>query len=162
VNSAHLNAFIIKRGDVGYQDAGEVNRSAVVWAYSFWGRRWHENPDNIKPVLAILNMLCYRFPSAYTDIADAPVSDTCGDNLTWTLRDGTLTISGTGDMYSFMHPGEGTSIAPWKDSCSSIRAIALPDDVDISECTLYVPAEAVEAYRKAEVWKEFKVIKNIE
>ncbi len=28
-------------------------------------------------------------------------SGACGDNLTWTLNDGTLTISGTGDMYDY-------------------------------------------------------------
>ena len=26
---------------------------------------------------------------------------TCGENLTWTIEDGTLTISGTGDMNSY-------------------------------------------------------------
>ena len=31
----------------------------------------------------------------------AATQGTCGDNLTWTLEDGTLTISGTGDMYDY-------------------------------------------------------------
>ncbi|MBQ7301205.1 MAG: hypothetical protein IJW77_15370, partial [Clostridia bacterium] len=30
-----------------------------------------------------------------------PSSGTCGENLTWTLVDGVLTISGTGDMYDY-------------------------------------------------------------
>ena len=33
--------------------------------------------------------------------AAAATSGTCGDNLTWILQDGTLTISGTGNMYNF-------------------------------------------------------------
>ena len=33
--------------------------------------------------------------------ADEPTSGTCGDNLTWKLEDGTLTISGTGAMYDY-------------------------------------------------------------
>ena len=34
--------------------------------------------------------------------AETIASGTCGDNLTWTLTDsGTLTISGTGEMYDY-------------------------------------------------------------
>ncbi len=42
-----------------------------------------------------------------------PVEDSgqCGDNLTWTLKDGTLTISGTGDMYDY-NTGK---VAPWSE-----------------------------------------------
>ena len=29
------------------------------------------------------------------------LSGKCGDNLTWTLEDEVLTISGTGDMYTY-------------------------------------------------------------
>lgn len=32
-------------------------RSAVVWAYSFWGRRYNEDPSSIEPIVDILNML---------------------------------------------------------------------------------------------------------
>jgi uncharacterized protein (TIGR02145 family) len=39
------------------EEWGYVKKSAVVWAYSFWGRRYHENPNNIKPIAATLRML---------------------------------------------------------------------------------------------------------
>jgi hypothetical protein len=57
VRDKQLSAFIVKRSDLGYWESGEVNRSAVVLAYSFWGRRWHENPGNIETIAATLRML---------------------------------------------------------------------------------------------------------
>ena len=42
-------------------------------------------------------------------IAQAATSGECGDNLTWTLDGGTLTISGTGDMTDWIYD----SYAPW-------------------------------------------------
>lgn len=56
VNNKHLEAFIMKKG-AAYYEAGEVNQSAVVWAYSFWGRRYNENPDSIESIAAILRLL---------------------------------------------------------------------------------------------------------
>lgn len=45
-------------------------------------------------LLLVLTMLCALMPI----IAYAASNGTCGTNLTWTLDDGTLTISGTGEM----------------------------------------------------------------
>ncbi|MCD8055272.1 MAG: leucine-rich repeat protein, partial [Clostridiales bacterium] len=52
-------------------------------------------------------------------------SGTCGDNLTWTLEDGTLTISGTGDMYDY---DEGT--APWSEYSDSITSVVIEDGAE--------------------------------
>ena len=60
VNDKQLEAFIVKNGEGAansYYEAGEVNQSAVVWAYSFWGRRYNENPNSIEPIVAILRLL---------------------------------------------------------------------------------------------------------
>jgi hypothetical protein len=56
VSDKQLNAFILKQ-NVAYYEAGEVNQSAVVWAYSFWGRRDNENINSTEPIAAILRML---------------------------------------------------------------------------------------------------------
>ena len=46
-------------------------------------------------------------------------SGTCGDNLTWDLTDGVLTISGTGEMtYSGIE-------APWSNLKSSITSVVI-------------------------------------
>ena len=44
----------------------------------------------------------------------ASTSGTCGDNLTWNLTEGVLTISGTGDMYDYEDGWDPEAyVAPW-------------------------------------------------
>ena len=58
-------------------------------------------------------------------IAQAATSGECGDNLTWTLDDeGTLTISGTGDMTDWSY-----SSVPWYSSRSSIKNVIIGNSV---------------------------------
>ena len=52
-------------------------------------------------------------------------SGTCGINLTWTLSNGTLTISGTGAMKNYY----GYSRSPWYDYRSSIKSVIINDGV---------------------------------
>ena len=55
----------------------------------------------------LVALLCVTATVSAAEIVD---SGECGDNLTWTLDDeGTLTISGTGEMYDF----EGDNESPW-------------------------------------------------
>lgn len=58
-------------------------------------------------------------------------SGTCGDNLAWTLdNSGTLTISGTGDMYDYAYDFETNSrTSPWADYRSMIRSIKIGSGV---------------------------------
>ena len=72
-----------------------------------------------KQVLSGLLVLCLIFSllpvSAFADTAK---SGTCGDNLTWTLQDGVLNISGTGDMedyFSHRFDGKYITTAPWRE-----------------------------------------------
>ena len=51
-------------------------------------------------------------------------SGTCGDNLTWNLTDGVLTIRGTGDMYNY-----GKRETPWDDYRFSILSVIITDGV---------------------------------
>ena len=52
-------------------------------------------------------------------------SGTCGNNVTWTLSNGTLTISGTGAMaYYSSYPD-----VPWHDYRSSIQSVIIRDGV---------------------------------
>ena len=48
----------------------------------------------------------------------------CGDNLSWSLNDGVLTINGTGGMFNFSQ----TSF-PWYDNMDSILSIVIDDGV---------------------------------
>lgn len=68
--------------------------------------------------------------------AGAPIEKTtlsgaCGDNLTFVLDDGTLTISGTGDMWRF-----GTGLwendrepAPWMERAGDIQSVIISEGV---------------------------------
>ena len=49
----------------------------------------------------------------------------CGDHLSWAVEAGTLTISGTGDMYDF----ESETDVPWFESYTEIESIDLGPDV---------------------------------
>ncbi len=56
-------------------------------------------------------------------------SGTCGDNLTWVLdNEGTLTISGTGEMYDWTYiPSER---APWNNLAYNIFTVIIEDGVE--------------------------------
>lgn len=65
-----------------------------------------------------------------TTEGSAWVDDICGDNLTWSLDGGTLTVSGSGDMY------DCTGGAPWEDDKAEITSVVFSGGVT------YVGAEA--------------------
>ena len=72
-------------------------------------------------------ILCMLFSMAIMPAHAAIVdSGTCGENLTWTLDDeGTLTISGTGDMTDYSYP----DYVPWYSLKSSIEKVIIQNGV---------------------------------
>ena len=110
-----------------------------------------------KQVLSGLLVLCLIFSllpmSAFAD--EATASGTCGDNLTWTLQDGVLNISGTGNMKNYSTQtvnDKYITTAPWGKyydtmksvvieagvtsigydafyGCSSLASVTIPDSV---------------------------------
>lgn len=57
---------------------------------------------------------------------DSTKNEKCGDNLTWLIKDdGTLLISGTGDMYNY----DGIHEAPWYIRHVEIKSIVLENGV---------------------------------
>ncbi len=64
---------------------------------------------------------------ALFDMASGEVSGTCGDNLTWklTFADSTFTISGNGNMYSYL--GE----TPWNAYRSYYHTLNLPEGLTV-------------------------------
>lgn len=74
----------------------------------------------ILSIILVLSMLCAFMPV----IAIAETSGTCGDNVIWTLDDnGTLTISGTGDMEDYNY-----SSSPFYNN-SNIKSVIIENDV---------------------------------
>ncbi|MCD7768405.1 MAG: leucine-rich repeat protein, partial [Oscillospiraceae bacterium] len=57
-------------------------------------------------------------------------SGTCGDNLTWVLEDGVLTISGEGEMDSYsIYSFSSLGYAPWYDIRDAVTSIVIEDGV---------------------------------
>ena len=86
-------------------------------------------------ILLAAVMVLTMLPLGLVETAWAASSGTCGDKLTWSLSDdGTLTISGTGDMADYAYYsddyGEMTwSNAPWYGVRSQVKNIVIESGV---------------------------------
>ena len=77
--------------------------------------------------IALIAALCL-----FSQPVQAASSGTCGDNLTWTLDDeGTLTISGMGDMdnYTSSPYDYSDDERPWKYDVESIKSVIIEDGI---------------------------------
>ncbi len=81
--------------------------------------------------LLALAMLLALLPTA----AFAAEDNKCGVNLTWKLENGTLTISGTGEMADY----NNSNGSPWSvNATGTIRAVVIGKDVtSIGSCAFY-------------------------
>ena len=86
----------------------------------------------MKKIISVL--LCVLLLASLLPVsafADTTAGGTCGDNLTWTLEDGVLTISGTGEMEDYLYYDNGSykTSAPWGECYSSITSVVINDGV---------------------------------
>lgn len=61
------------------------------------------------------NTVCQAVEIEEAVNAVTTVNGTCGENLSWSLENGVLTISGTGDMDNYLGFGYTSNKQPWKD-----------------------------------------------
>lgn len=83
-----------------------------------------------KKILSIFLAFCLIFsllPMGAS--ADEAHSGTCGENLTWVLKDGTLTISGTGKMYDYDFDAFHGRSQPWGMYIYQIKSVVIEDGV---------------------------------
>ena len=85
-----------------------------------------------KRLLSTLLVLCMVL-ALLPGTALASSSGTCGENVTWALSDGTLTISGTGSMDDCYY-GTGSNIMtvetkPWLSYCDEITTVRIVEGV---------------------------------
>ena len=79
--------------------------------------------------LALVMVMIFTLLPMSAFAADVVSSGKCGSNLTWTLdSEGTLTISGTGEMGDYDLIYDKTS-APWGKYYSSITSVVINDGV---------------------------------
>ena len=85
-------------------------------------------------VLALALTMGLTSGLAFAADASDTVSGTCGDNLTWVLEDGVLTISGTGAMYYY----EDEDSVPWYGERADITSVVIESGVtSISSYAFY-------------------------
>lgn len=86
---------------------------------------------NISRLLSILLVLCMALALLPGTAWGAATSGKCGDNVTWSYSNGTLTIQGTGTMenyggYDYLG---NYMTSPWIDRCNEINAVKIGDGV---------------------------------
>ncbi len=64
-------------------------------------------------------------PQLAADSVNTAASGKCGENLTWELSGGTLTISGSGDMYTW----DTAEYVPWYNQRQEIHRVVLSESV---------------------------------
>ncbi|MCD7743246.1 MAG: leucine-rich repeat protein [Oscillospiraceae bacterium] len=75
-------------------------------------------------ILAFLLAFCLVASLAPCALADDETSGTCGENLTWVLEDGVLTISGTGEMNDY-----SAGNTPWYAVQAEITSVTIESGV---------------------------------
>ena len=66
-----------------------------------------------------------EMPQLAVDSVNTASSGKCGENLTWELNGGTLTISGSGDMYTW----DTAEYVPWHNQRQEIHRVVLSESV---------------------------------
>ena len=80
----------------------------------------------VSMILALALVLAYLTAMPVHVHAETVASGTCGENLTWVLtEDGTLTISGTGEMYDFTPENPN----PWMSYQNEIKSVVIENGV---------------------------------
>ena len=82
-----------------------------------------------KQLLSPLLVLCMVLALLPGTALAAETSGTCGDNLAWSLSDGTLTIQGTGSMDDYYDDDGAILQSPWFGFEEQIQAISIGDGV---------------------------------
>ncbi|MCR5616679.1 MAG: leucine-rich repeat domain-containing protein, partial [Clostridiales bacterium] len=85
-------------------------------------------------VLVTFTLTLSLLPSLKVNAADEVASGTCGANLTWSLdSEGTLTISGTGEMYELSLVTD----VPWYENRFSINDVIIEEGATSIGCMFF-------------------------
>ena len=83
-------------------------------------------PEEAPAKLAAWTVVAQTAGESAQVMTAAAASGTCGDNVTWTLADGVLTISGTGEMTDYDNV---SNLPPWEDHKTDIVSVVIEDGV---------------------------------
>lgn len=79
-----------------------------------------------KLFLAMFALLCM-----VAQHVSAQSSGTCGEDLTWTLSNGILSINGTGETYYYVSDSTSTESAPWMSERKNVKAAVVSEGVTV-------------------------------
>ena len=92
--------------------------------YTFAG--WYTNPEGSgTPVTTLFAGFQGTLYAIWNSEPQENPENQCGDNLYWEYNEGTLTITGEGDMYDYT----GSNLAPWSEYTEMITAVSLPSGI---------------------------------
>lgn len=97
---------------------------------------------SVKRMLTAVTVLCLMAVLIPVPVQAAGIGGSCGENLTWSLADGTLTISGTGDMFDYTESQTTYNPeTPWYAYSNEIQAVVVEEGVtgigDFAFCKLW-------------------------
>lgn len=128
LNSESSFQVSLQRADDGVSYYGSLfPNSCGTWQiYSIFAVDTHGNSANVYDLGGApqnvsaqeIDMSASRF-----EVVDGPIAE-CGDDLTWTLEEGILTISGTGDMWDYSYGS-----VPWSSQRSAITKVVVEEGV---------------------------------
>lgn len=93
-------------------------------------------------------------------------SGTCGENLTWKIENGVLTISGTGEMYDYYPENGDDRHGPWNDYLEAFTSIVVEEGVTaigeygFAKCSNVTSASLPSTLTNIE-WCAFEDCKNL-
>lgn len=99
-------------GDAPEMENGAFSGSVIIARYPFGNLTW--TADKMQD-----------YGGTVTWVPTGSVAGTCGKNLSWTLEDGVLTVSGTGEMFGFPEDNP----APWSAYHTFIEKVVVESGV---------------------------------
>ena len=99
-------------GDAPEMEDGAFSGSVIIAQYPFGNLTW--TADKMQD-----------YGGTVTWVPTGSVAGTCGKNLSWTLEDGVLTVSGTGEMFGFPEDNP----APWSAYHTFIEKVVVESGV---------------------------------
>ncbi|MBR5806848.1 MAG: leucine-rich repeat protein [Oscillospiraceae bacterium] len=131
-NEAYIHGlFAVKPGEliptpeIELPEGYGIDNSTWMYSYCDTDENWYNGywdfEDNIPEDIGRIITL----KTTIVKVDEYPITGECGDNLTWTLaEDGTLTISGTGEMYNY-----DSDTVPWYSYKDNIIKVVVEEGV---------------------------------
>lgn len=126
-----IDGYYYQRGEIASEHVEfEGGQHCEYWADLNWFRQYKEK-------IPYTRFFYYVDPDAIG--SGEGVKQQCGDDLWWTYADGTLSITGSGDMWDYT-----TATLPWKDCKADITKVELPEGLTSISASAFARTQITE------------------